>query len=236
MTSASSSNRHRHHSQGFFTSYFYKKHVETTAFIAIPFIIYLLMRITNPNLYAVLAGAIAVSSLTIARYFQYKAVFFISVVAILAMLMSEIWNWTDIYLIPILSGNIVSNLPLFRQEILEGIVLVFFIILYKWQLNRMKMKITYLWYSSKTYKSFIKILLFFFIFLSLFWVTGFLAHFYFSGQPYDKNEVSKGAAIAALVLTAIPAVLTMIKPRSDRKMRPRTRHRHRHHSSSGDTE
>jgi hypothetical protein len=186
--------------------------------------------------YAVLAGAAAVISLTVAKYFQYKALFFISVVSILAMVMAEIWNWTDIYLIPILSASVILNLPLFYHGILEGISLIFFILLYKRQLNHMKMKITYTWYSSITYKAFIKILLFVFIFLSLFWITGFFVHLYYSDQLYDKNEATKGAALAALALTAIPAILMLIKPGSYRKSRHRPRHHHRHHSSSGDAE
>jgi len=201
---------------------FYNTKVETAVFIAIPLIILLLARITTTSLFVIGFGALGVISITLAKTYRNKSSFFISILFILCMIMVVIWRWTDIYLIQILSADITENPLLFRVGIIEGILSILLVLLYEKQLNHMRMKISYEWYSSKTYRKFIGLLSFFFIFLTMFWLSGFLIHWFFSGQSYDKHDASIGAAIISFIIAGTPTLFYMLKSSGEQK----SRHRH----------
>lgn len=198
----------------------------------LPLLIWLIARITvNSHLVAIL-GAAAVISITEARQIQSKFLFSLSVIFLLGMVMAVVWNWTDLYLMPLLSASLVNQSTLFLQGLVEGAASIALILIYYRQLKHMGLKITYTWYSSTTYRHFIRLLIFFYLFLTLFLTFGYIVHGHFSGSKYDRQLVSQVSAGLALVMSFLPAAWPYLMRQQKKSGKRRSSRRRRHSSAS----
>jgi hypothetical protein len=191
----------------------------------LPWTVVLLAKYLGTGVYIALSGALAISSLTLVKLTRYKPPFFFSVFFVLLLLMSLIWTWTDVYLVRIISMEILRNHSLVINGILDGVISIALILLYQKQLNRLRMKINYDWYASKTYRKFIRVVIYFLLFLFLFWIFSFLFHYFLQNTNYEKKNITIGAAVVAFIITGTQTVLYLIRPPAVQKSQ-----HHRHHS------
>lgn len=225
MAQPNSSRHHRHSRRNRSGDSIYKMYVEPVAFITLPLIIILIAKMTHTSQLLAATGAFGVVTITVAKIFRSQTAFFFSVLAILALSMYEIWLWTEQYLIQIITTNLISNPEIFHKGLIEGILVICLLYLYKRQLSHLKMKVRFEWYSATSYGRFIGILFYFFVFLTLFMVLAFFSHKVLAGMSYEKMDITIGVAIASLVLTSIPAILHLFKAPPEPKNRSRHTHR-----------
>ena len=139
----------------------------------------------------------------------------------LIMLMLTIWRWTDRYLIQIITTEPVSDTNLFLTGLYDNLILLGLVWMYQLQLGKIRLKIHYEWYASKTYRKYIRILLYFMLFLTLFWLFAWAFHLVLGNSSVDQVNLTISAALLALAIAGTMAVVYLV--------RPPTNH-HSHHS------
>jgi hypothetical protein len=181
------------------------------------------------------AGATAILALTLVKLTRYKPLVFFSVLFILMLLMALIWRWTDLYLIRIITADIAGNIPVLITGIADSLLSIVLLLLYQRQLSNLRMKIQYEWYASKTYRKFIRIVIYFLEFLLIFLLLGFLFHRY-AGTNFETKDLTLAAAIIAFVISAAQTLIFLFlpqwRPSTAHRQRPHRHHRHKRSSSS----
>ena len=209
------------------------KYFKLAVNILAPVILFVIAAFTDDSLLVISIGALGAVLITLTRAFKQQTLFFLSILSVLSMLMLEMWRWTDMFMIPVITAEITADVNLFSTGLLEIVLALLAMILYQRQLSKMTMKINFDWYSPKTYKKFILILVYFFVFLTIFLILGFSAHSFLSGRSYNKNDVSIGVAVAAFLMAGIPALIHLLRKPAEHHHSSHRRS-HRHSSSSAE--
>lgn len=209
----------------------FKIYTEVLLYIILPWFFIFLARRLETGVYIAFSGALAIVSITIVKLTKYKPLVFVSVFSILILLMSLIWRWTIYYLIPVITADIATNVKLFTTGLLENLICVALVLIYQRQLTHLRMKINYDWYASKSYRKFIRLLVYFLFFIILFWISGFIFHRYLNGFGFDKTNLTISAAVSSFLIPGTLAVLYLIKPPAKHTGKHTHKHKHkrRHH-------
>lgn len=202
--------------------------LELIMFVIIPLLIILASKYLGTNILATTAGAFSIIFLTIVKLSRYKPLFFFSVFLTLVLLMLTIWRWTDLYLIQVITTEPVSDTKLFLNGLYDNLILLGLVWIYQIQLGRMRLKIHYEWYASKTFRKYIRMLYYFMLFLALFWLFAWVFHLIFRNSSFDLVNLTISAALLALAIAGTLAVVYLVKP-------PASRHSHRSHRRSSRT-
>lgn len=193
---------------------------ELIMFVLIPLLIILASKYLGTNILATTAGVFSIIFLTIVKLSRYKPLFFFSVFLTLVLLMLTIWRWTDLYLIQVITTEPASDSKLFLTGLYDNLILLGLVWMYQFQLGRMRLKIHYEWYASKTFRKFIRMLFYFMLFLALFWLFAWVFHLIFRNSSFDQVNLTISAALLALAIAGTLAVVYLVKP-------PVSRHSHR---------
>ncbi len=194
--------------------------LELFLFIFLPLLTILVSKYFNTNILAISAGAVSIILLTIVKLSRFKPLFFFSVFLTLVLLMLTIWRWTDRYLIQVITTESVSDSSLFLTGLCDNLILLGLVWTYQFQLGKMRLKIHYEWYASKTFRKFIRLLLYFILFLTIFWIFAWAFHKIFKNFSFDQTNVTISAALLSLAITGTMAVVYLVKP-------PANHHSHR---------
>ncbi len=209
------------------------KHVypDVLLYVVLPFLFLGIAKLANTSLFATLAGVMAIVTLAVVKLTRYKPLFFFSVFFILILVMSIIWHWADYYLIRLITGEIATNTNLALKGLAEGLITIAIALVYQRKLTHLRMKINYEWYVSATYRKFIRLMVYFFLFLLIFWTLGYLFHKGFGGMDFHPVTISAVAGGIALVTTGTLSLLYLIKPPA-KKTSSRHHHSRTHHHTS----
>jgi hypothetical protein len=191
-------------------------------YLLLPWILVFLAKKAGGSTLIGVAGATAILALTLVKLTRYKPLVFFSVLFILLLLMALIWRWTDLYLIRIITADIASNTPVLITGITDSLLSIALLLLYQQQLTNLRLKITYEWYASKTYRKFIRIVIYFLEFLLLFLLLGFLLHRY-AERNFETKDLTITASVVAFIIAAIQTLFFLFLP----QQRPTIHHRHR---------
>lgn len=204
---------------------------EVLLYVVLPFFFLVAAKLTNTSLLATLSGVLAIVTLTVVKLTRYKPLFFFSVFFILVLVMSIIWRWADYYLIRLITGEIATNTNLALKGLAEGLITIAIALVYQKKLIHIRMKINYEWYVSATYRKFVRLMVYFFLFLLIFWALGYLFHKGFGTMDIHPVTMSAVAGGIALVTTGTLSLLYLIKP-DTKKASSRHHHSRRHHHTS----
>lgn len=199
--------------------------LELLIFMLVPLSGIIFSKYLNTNILATAAGAFSIIFLTIVKLSRYKPLFFFSVFLTLILLMMTLWRWTDRYLIQIITTEQASDTKLFLTGLFDNLILLMLVWMYQYQLWKMRLKIRYEWYASKTFRKFIRLLLYFMLFLTLFWIFSWTFHKIFKSFSFDQINLTISAAVLALAIAGTMAVVYLVRP-------PVSHHSHRSSRSS----
>jgi hypothetical protein len=233
MTETTTTHSHHdpHSGEGFFNSDLYKTRIRPILYLAVAILLPVTTKIFHAGMAVALSGSLCILITMISKSLKVQFGILLSMVALLVMFMLNIWHWADRYFISILNGEIVAEEFLFRTGLIEGLVVLVVVRLYRRLLKSLKMRITHEWFVKKSQLKFLKVLSLFQVFMVVFWIAGFLVHLYESGSRYDTHEATLFASVFALVFAGIPIFFYAMKTwnSSGSQSQHHHHHRHRHH-------
>jgi len=235
--STSSHHRHGSHSgEGFFNSDLYRTRLRPILQLALTVLLPVMAKFFHAGLLVALAGLSCILITMISKYLKLQSGILVSMMALLLMVMLNIWHWADQYFISVISGDILAEKSLFRSGLVEGSIVPVVIWLYRRLLKSLNMRITHEWFVRKSQLKFLKVLLLAQIFLLAFWIACFFVHSYKSGGRYDTHEATLIAFIITMIFAGIPILFYLLKTWNSQGSSSHRHRRHHHHHHPERTE
>ncbi|MFZ4521245.1 MAG: hypothetical protein ACOYNC_06040 [Bacteroidales bacterium] len=170
-------------------------------------------------------GAAGIIILAISKIWESKPGIVISTIFLVAMTMVNIWQWVNVYIFAILSGNIIANTQLFVSGLSEGLILAGIAWTYHRLLRSIHIHMSQRWFVKRSYVILCKMLFYAQMFLALFWMSAFLMGKWIVSTRLGIQDSTMIAGAIALLAAGIPAISYLSK----RSPGERKSHSHRHH-------
>jgi hypothetical protein len=187
-------------------------------------------KLIHTSLLSTALGALGIIIIAVSRLRKYKTGFFLSMVCILAMVMAYVWHWADRYSIAVFSAEVSANTAIFVSGFAESLIVTMMMWDYHRILYGIYKHMGQTWVVKRPYIIFFKLLYYFVLFLSLFWIFSFIVHKALPISHLGPQDSAMIAGALALLVTGIPAILFLSKGSNDGQKRHRHRQHHRHSS------